>query len=75
MQLEDFERPLNDDPIRHVFITHGFFGEKQAFESDRFYRAYSGLCLGKNAAITAGSAAWWCPRPDSNRHGFSANGF
>jgi hypothetical protein len=38
VQLEHFERPLNDDPIRHVHVTHGFLSEKQAFESDRFYR-------------------------------------
>jgi hypothetical protein len=38
VQLEHFERPLNDDPIRHVPVTHGFLSEKQAFESDRFYR-------------------------------------
>jgi len=38
VQLEHFERPLNDDPIRHVLVTHGFLSEKQAFESDRFYR-------------------------------------
>jgi len=38
MQPEHFERALNDDPIRHVLVTHGLLGEKQAFESDRFYR-------------------------------------
>src|ERR1700733_1935815 len=38
VQLEHFEGPLNDDPIRDVLVTHGFLGEKQAFESDRFYR-------------------------------------
>ena len=38
VQLEHFERPLNDDPIRHVLVAHGFLGEKQAFESDGFHR-------------------------------------
>lgn len=38
MQPEYFERPLDDDPVGHVLVTHGFLGEKQAFESDRFYR-------------------------------------
>jgi hypothetical protein len=38
VQLELFERPLNDDPIRHVFVTLGFLSEEQAFESDRSYR-------------------------------------
>jgi hypothetical protein len=38
VQLEHFERPLNDDAIRHVLVTQGFFSEKQAFESDRLYR-------------------------------------
>jgi len=28
----------HDDQIRHVLGTHGFLSEKQAFESDRFYR-------------------------------------
>src|ERR1700722_411506 len=38
MQPEYFERPLNYDPIRNVLVTRGFLSEKQAFESDRFYR-------------------------------------
>jgi hypothetical protein len=38
VQLEHFERPLNDDPICHVLVTHGFLSEKQAFASDSFYR-------------------------------------
>jgi hypothetical protein len=59
MQPEHFERPLNDDPIRHVLVARALLGEKQAFESDRFYRnaikfdrlGKRKLCPDKNAAI------------------------
>lgn len=28
MQPEHFERPLEDDPICHILVTHGFLSEK-----------------------------------------------
>src|SRR5579863_766690 len=38
MRLGHLERTLNDDPISDVLVAHGFLGEKQAFESNRFNR-------------------------------------
>ena len=32
MQPEHFERPLNDDPSRHVLVTHGLLREKPSHE-------------------------------------------
>jgi hypothetical protein len=38
VRFKHFERPLNDDTIRGVLVTHGSLSEKQAFECDSFYR-------------------------------------